>query len=84
MLAPPPVQFAAAGDTPPPTSLRESRSSLLPWWAGHVFDWAPFRSTKASIKLHTLLDLSGALSGFIRVSDGKNFTPTCAKPAAAC
>ena len=24
-----------------------------------LFDWAPFRSTKAAIKLHTLLDLSG-------------------------
>lgn len=25
-----------------------------------LFDWAPFRSTKAAIKLHTLLDLRGA------------------------
>jgi hypothetical protein len=26
-----------------------------------LFDWAPFRSTKAAIKLHTLLDLRGAI-----------------------
>ena len=26
----------------------------------NLFDWAPFRSTKAAIKLHTLLDLRGA------------------------
>jgi transposase len=36
-----------------------------------VFDWAPFRSTKAAIKLHTLLDLRGAIPAFIHVSDGK-------------
>ena len=36
-----------------------------------LFDWAPFRSTKAAIKLHTLLDLSGAIPAFIHVSDGK-------------
>jgi hypothetical protein len=28
-----------------------------------LFPWAPFRSTKAAIKLHTLLDLRGAISG---------------------
>ncbi len=27
-----------------------------------VFSWAPFRSTKAAIKLHTLLDLRGNIS----------------------
>lgn len=27
-----------------------------------LFDWAPFRSTKAAIKLHMLLDLRGAAS----------------------
>ena len=27
-----------------------------------LFDWAPFRSTKATIKLHTLLDLRGAVA----------------------
>lgn len=36
-----------------------------------LFDWAPFRSTKATIKLHTLLDLRGAIPGFIHISDGK-------------
>jgi hypothetical protein len=36
-----------------------------------LFDWAPFRSTKAAIKLHTLLDLRGAIPTFIHVSDGK-------------
>ena len=33
--------------------------------------WAPFRSTKAAIKLHTLLDLRGAIPSFIHISDGK-------------
>jgi len=36
-----------------------------------LFDWAPFRSTKAVIKLHTLLDLRGAIPAFIHISDGK-------------
>ena len=36
-----------------------------------LFDWAPFRSTKAAIKLHTLLDLRGAIPSFIHTSDGK-------------
>jgi len=36
-----------------------------------VFPWAPFRSTKAAIKLHTLLDLRGSIPTFIHVSDGK-------------
>jgi len=36
-----------------------------------LFDWAPFRSTKAAIKLHTLLDLRGAIPAFIDISDGK-------------
>ncbi len=36
-----------------------------------VFDWAPFRSTKAAIKLHTLLDLRGPIPAFISISDGK-------------
>jgi len=30
-----------------------------------VFPWAPFRSTKAAIKLHTLLDLRGNIPSFI-------------------
>ena len=36
-----------------------------------LFDWAPFRTTKAAIKLHTLLDLRGAIPSFIHISDGK-------------
>ena len=36
-----------------------------------MFPWAPFRSTKAAIKLHTLLDLRGAIPSFIHISDGK-------------
>jgi hypothetical protein len=36
-----------------------------------VFPWAPFRSTQAAIKLHTLLDLRGNIPSFIRISDGK-------------
>ena len=36
-----------------------------------LFDWAPFRSAKAAIKLHTLLDLRGAVPAFIHISDGK-------------
>ena len=36
-----------------------------------VFPWAPFRSAKAAIKLHTLLDLRGAIPSFIHISDGK-------------
>ena len=36
-----------------------------------VYPWAPFRSTKAAIKLHTLLDLHGAIPTFIHITDGK-------------
>jgi IS4 transposase len=36
-----------------------------------LFPWAPFRQTKAAIKLHTLLDLRGAIPAFIFISDGK-------------
>ena len=36
-----------------------------------LFAWAPFRSAKAAIKLHTLLDLRGAIPAFIHISDGK-------------
>lgn len=35
-----------------------------------LFPWAPFRATKAAIKLHTLLDLRGAIPSFIHISDG--------------
>ena len=36
-----------------------------------LFEWAPFRQAKAAIKLHTLLDLRGAIPAFIHISDGK-------------
>jgi hypothetical protein len=36
-----------------------------------VFPWAPFRSTKAAVKLHTLLDLRGNIPSFLFISDGK-------------
>ena len=36
-----------------------------------LFQWAPFQPTKAAVKLHTLLDLRGAIPAFIHISDGK-------------
>ena len=36
-----------------------------------MFAWAPFRSTKAVIKLHTLLDLRGNIPRFVHITDGK-------------
>ena len=36
-----------------------------------MFPWASFRRTKAAVKLHTLLDLRGAIPSFIHISDGK-------------
>jgi len=36
-----------------------------------VFPWAPFRATKAALKMHTLLDLRGAIPSFLHISDGK-------------
>ena len=36
-----------------------------------VFPWAYFQSTKAAIRLHTLLDLRGNIPTFIHISDGK-------------
>ena len=36
-----------------------------------LFPWAPFRSTKAAVKMHTLLDLRGTIPSFIHISDGK-------------
>jgi len=36
-----------------------------------VFPWAHFRTTKAAVKLHTLLDLRGSIPSFIHISDGK-------------
>jgi hypothetical protein len=36
-----------------------------------LFDWAPFRTTKAAVKMHTLLDLRGSIPALIHISDGK-------------
>jgi hypothetical protein len=36
-----------------------------------LFPWARFRSTKAAVKLHTLLDLRGPIPTMIWISDGK-------------
>lgn len=36
-----------------------------------LFPWAPFRTAKAAVKLHTLLDLRGSIPSFIFISDGK-------------
>jgi hypothetical protein len=36
-----------------------------------LFPWAHFRSTKAAVKMHTLLDLRGNIPSFIDISDGK-------------
>lgn len=36
-----------------------------------LFDWAPFRTHKAAIRLNTLLDLRGNIPAFINITDGK-------------
>ena len=36
-----------------------------------LFPWAPFRTNKAAIKLHALLDLRGNIPAFIHITDGK-------------
>lgn len=36
-----------------------------------LFPWAPFRQTKAAVKLHTLLDLRGNIPTFLHISDGR-------------
>ena len=36
-----------------------------------VFPWARFRAAKAAVKVHTLLDLQGAIPAFVHISDGK-------------
>jgi hypothetical protein len=35
-----------------------------------LFPWAHFRTTKSAVKMHTLLDLSGNIPAFIRISTG--------------
>jgi len=41
-----------------------------------VFPWAPFRTTKAAIKRHTLLDLRGAIPTVLHITDGKTHEVT--------
>ncbi len=41
-----------------------------------VFPWAPFFTTKAAIKLHTLLDLRGAIPTVMHITDGKTHEVT--------
>jgi len=36
-----------------------------------LFPWAYFRTTKAAVKLHTLLNLRGNIPSFIKITDGK-------------
>lgn len=36
-----------------------------------TFPWATFRSTKAAVKLHTILDLKGNIPAFFHISNGK-------------
>lgn len=36
-----------------------------------LYPWAPFRRSKAAVKLHTLLDLRGSIPTFIHITDGK-------------
>lgn len=36
-----------------------------------VFPWAKFRSTKAAVKAHTLMDLRGSIPTWIYITDGK-------------
>jgi len=36
-----------------------------------MFPWAHFRSNKAAVKMHTLLDLRGSIPSFIHISNGK-------------
>jgi hypothetical protein len=37
-----------------------------------LFPWASFRRHKAAVKMHTLLDLRGAIPTFIRITTGKS------------
>jgi hypothetical protein len=36
-----------------------------------LFPWAPFRKTKAAVRLHTLLDLRGSIPTVVIITDGK-------------
>ena len=36
-----------------------------------LFPWAEFRSTKAAVKMHTLIDLRGSIPTFVAITTGK-------------
>src|ERR1039457_3725146 len=36
-----------------------------------LFPWAEFRSTKAAVKMHTLIDLRGTIPTFVAITTGK-------------
>jgi hypothetical protein len=36
-----------------------------------VFPWARFRTKKAAVKMHTLIDIHGSIPIFIMITDGK-------------
>ena len=48
-----------------------------------VFPWAHFRTTKAAVKMHTLLDLRGNIPSFIHISDGNAARRSCPRYALA-
>jgi hypothetical protein len=56
------VQFAQAAYALDSTTIRLSLS---------LFPWAPYQGVKAAIRLHTALDLRGAIPSFVHISDGK-------------
>ncbi len=41
-----------------------------------LFPWARFMKTKAAVKLHTLIDLRGAIPCFISINDGTTYDTT--------
>ena len=45
-----------------------------------MFPWAHFRSTKAAVKMHTLLDLRGNIPSFIHISDTMFMRSICCFP----
>ena len=59
------------------TGVGPDQYRLPPWTrrpslcACRSFPWVHFRTTKAAVKMHTLLDLRGNIPSFIHISDGK-------------
>ncbi|MFC1895361.1 IS4 family transposase [Thermodesulfobacteriota bacterium] len=71
------ITFAAGAPPLPQKRSSGSKTSsthwIPPWWtcAWTLFPWASFRSTKAGIKVHTLLDHDGYIPAFVQVTDAK-------------